>query len=86
MTRLLERRLVRLETAAGVGLVLPVIFVTFVAPGGTEPPCDTATVNGKVWHREVGEGNDASRSRVAVEAKPARPGCGVVALLNWQAV
>ena len=55
----------RLETAAGVGLVLPTIFVTFVAPGGTKPPCDTATVNGKVWHREAGEGNDAFRSRVA---------------------
>jgi hypothetical protein len=82
MTGPLGRRLARLETAAGVGLVLPVIFVTFVAPDGTEPPCDTATVNGKVWHREVGEADDAFRSRVAVEARPARPGWGVMVFLD----
>jgi hypothetical protein len=55
MTGALSRRVARLETAAGVGRVLPVIFVRFVAPDGTEPPCDTATVNGKTWRREAGE-------------------------------
>jgi hypothetical protein len=78
----LGRRLARLEAAAGVGLVLPVIFVSFVAPDGTEPPATTATVNGKVWHRKAGEADDAFRSRVAVEARPARPDCGAVAILR----
>jgi hypothetical protein len=78
----LDRRLVRLETAAGVGLVLPVIFVCFVAPDGTEPPCDTAAVKGKVWRREPDEPQEAFRSRVASEAKPFRPGCGTVVFLE----
>jgi hypothetical protein len=78
----LDRRLARLETAAGVGMVLPVIFVSFVAPDGTKRLCDTPTVNGKVWHREAGEPDDTFRSRVAVEARPARPGCGIVAVLK----
>lgn len=84
MTGPLGRRLARLETAAGVDLVLRVIFVTFVAPDCTEPPCDTATVNGKVWHREAGEADDTFRSRVAAEAKPFGPGCAVEAVLRQQ--
>jgi hypothetical protein len=49
--------------------VLPVIFVCFVAPDGTEPPCDTAAANGKVWRREPDETEEAFRSRVAAEAR-----------------
>ena len=82
MTGALIRRLGKLETAAGVRLVLPAIFVSFVAADGTEPSCDKATVNGKAWHREPGEADDAFRSRVAAEARPLGAGCGVVAFLR----
>jgi hypothetical protein len=70
------------ETAAGVGLVMPVIFVHFAAADGTEPPFDKATVNGKVWHRAPGEEPDTFRERLAGEARPIRRGCGVVAILK----
>lgn len=135
----IERRLTRLETAAGVGMVLPGIFVRFVAPGGGKRPATRLRSNGKLWRRDPGDplpqgegedlgvlirpsacgaaaavclgcrrlaveachrfrdllwvrllhhapgkpgivAGDAFRSRVAAEA---RPGCGVVALLNW---
>jgi hypothetical protein len=47
----------------------------------TKPPYNTAAVNGRTWHRKASEADDAFRSRVAVEARPAWPDCGVVALL-----
>ena len=74
--------LARLKTAAGVGLVLLVIFVCFVEPDGTERPCDTATVNGNVWRREPAEVEDPFLKRVAAEASPRRPDCMALALLE----
>jgi hypothetical protein len=63
MTGALIRRLGKLETAAGIRLVLPTIFVTFIAADGTDPLWDKAIVNGKVWHRDPDEAYDAFRSR-----------------------
>jgi hypothetical protein len=74
----LERRLVRLEAGVGIGVDLPVIFVNFVRPDGTDPPANVARGNGCVWHCEPGEAKDAFLERVGGEAKPMQPGCGVV--------
>ncbi len=75
----LERRLARLEAVVvGVKAELPVFLITFVSPNQTEPPVAEATVNGCVWHRAMGEIEDAFLARVKVEARPLRPGCGMV--------
>jgi voltage-gated potassium channel Kch len=81
-TGALIRRLGKLETTAGVGLVMPTIFVSFVAPDGSERRCDTATVDGIVWHRQPGEAEDAFHSRVAAEAKPLRANRAVIAFIE----
>jgi hypothetical protein len=78
----LERRLARLEASSGIGVRLPVIFVSFRRPGSADPPVATATVNGRVWHREPEEPKEAFLGRVAAEARPMRPDCGVVAFLE----
>jgi hypothetical protein len=39
------------QVAAGIGLDLPVIFVSFASPDGTDPLTTKATINGCVWHR-----------------------------------
>jgi hypothetical protein len=67
----LERRLARLEAGAGIGADLPVIFVSFASPDGTDPPANGATVNGCAFSRE----------RVEAEAKPIPPGGVVVGFL-----
>lgn len=77
----LERRLVRLEVGAGTSSGWPVIFVKFVHADVTRPPAETATVNGCVWHRAEGEAEAVFFARVRGEAKPIRPGCGVVGFL-----
>jgi hypothetical protein len=70
MTGPLGRRVTRLETAAGVGLMLPV------------EPCDTATAYGRVWEREPDEPQEAFLGRVADEAKSIRANCSVVVFLD----
>jgi hypothetical protein len=47
----LERRLAKLEAASVLTVRMPVIFVSF-RPGPDLPA--TATVDGRVWHREPG--------------------------------
>jgi hypothetical protein len=78
----LERRLGRLEAVADFRAELPVRFVVFVRPDGTEPPVETATVNGEVWHRAEGETKETFLSRVKAEARPMRPSCAVVGFLE----
>ena len=77
----LERRLGRLEAAAGVMGKWPVVFVRFVDADGSEPPTETVTVNGCVWHRAKGETETVFLDRVRAEARPIHPGCGVVGFL-----
>jgi len=77
----LERRLVRLEAAAGIMAEVPMIFVRFVAPDDTERSAETATVNGRVWHRAEGEAEAVFLARVQVEAKPTQPGSGMLGYL-----
>jgi hypothetical protein len=61
MTGTLERRLVRLEAGAGIGVEFPVIFVSFGRPAN--PPAASATVNGHVWHRAPDEAEEAFLQR-----------------------
>jgi hypothetical protein len=75
----IERRLIKLETASAHTARMPVIFVSF-RPGPELPA--TAAVDGRVWHREPDELEEAFLARVAAEARPVRPGCGVVAFLD----
>ena len=80
----LERRLGRLETMTGIGIVHPTIFVSFVGPGDLDRPrpVASATVNGCVWHRAEGEAEAAFLARVRGEAKPICAGCGIVGFLD----
>jgi hypothetical protein len=79
---ILSRRLARLEASAGIGLgALPLVFVRFVRPDRNDPPAISATVNGQVWRRAPGGAEESFRGRVEAEARPLRPGCGVVAFL-----
>jgi hypothetical protein len=57
-----------------------VIFISLV-PAERDLPA-TATVGGRVWHREPDEPTDAFMGRVAAEARPMRPGGGVIAFLD----
>jgi hypothetical protein len=70
----IDRRLTRLE-AASVGPGSVVIFVSFVPSPDLHA---TATVDGRVWHREPHELEEAFQSRVAAEARRARAPQG-----NW---
>lgn len=82
MSKPLERRLARLEAAPGVVAEMPMIFVSFLSPCGTETPVATATVDGRVWHREPGEAEQAFCDRVGAEVRGARPGCLTLAFLG----
>lgn len=84
MTRLLERRLERLEAVAVavVGIQMPAIFVSFVSPDGAETSAVTATVDGRVWHREPDELEEAFCKRVRVEATSNDLNCSM-AVLDW---
>ena len=80
MTRL-ERRLGRLENASGVMGKWPVVFVRFVDADGSDSRAEMVTVNDCVWHRAEGEAEAVFLDRVPGEAKPIRPGCGVVGFI-----
>ena len=71
----IERRLAKLEAASGDTARL-VIFVSLV-PSERDSPA-TATVGGRVWHREQGELEEAFLGRVGREARLARPGNDVL--------
>ena len=71
----IERRLTKLEAASGHTAQTMVVFISLV-PGPDLPA--TATVDGRVWHREPDEPEEAFLARVAAEAGPARPGNGAV--------
>jgi hypothetical protein len=77
----IERRLTKLEAASVHTARMPVIFVSFQGPGEPALPA-TATVDGRVWHREPDEPKEAFLDRVAAEARPARPGCAVLVFLE----
>ena len=77
----LERRLTKLEAASGHTARL-VIFVSLVPSERNSPA--TATVGGRVWHREPDEVEEAFLGRVGREARLAQPGNDVlVAFLDW---
>jgi hypothetical protein len=77
----IERRLVKLEAASVLTVQTLVVFVSFVPSERALPA--TATVDGRVWHREPDELEEAFLARVAAEARLARSGCGaVVAFLD----
>jgi hypothetical protein len=78
----LERRLARLETVAGVTAEIAVLFVGFGGPDGADPPATKATVNGVAWHRADDETKETFLARVKAEARPLRPGCGIVGFLE----
>jgi hypothetical protein len=67
----IARRLTKLEAASGHTAQTVVVFVSFM-PGPDLH--DTATVDGRVWHREPDELEKAFHSRVAAEARLARQG------------
>jgi hypothetical protein len=71
----IARRLTKLEAASGHTAQTVVVFVSFV-PGPDLH--DTATVDGRVWHREPNDLEEAFQSRVAAEARRARARQG-----NW---
>jgi hypothetical protein len=77
----LERRLAKLEAAGVLSARVPVLFVSFGEPSEPDLPA-TATVDGRVWHRGPDECPDAFLTRVAAEASPMRPGCGVLVFLE----
>ena len=77
----LERRLSKLEAVSVLSARAPVLFVSFQGPGEPDLPA-TATVDGRVWHRGPDESPDAFQSRVAAEARPVRPGYGVLVFLE----
>jgi hypothetical protein len=77
----LERRLSKLEAVSLLSARVPVLFVSFQGPGEPDVPA-TATVDGRVWHRGPDESPDAFQSRVTVEARPTRRGCGVLVVLE----
>jgi hypothetical protein len=76
----IERRLARMEARSGIGMRPPVVFICLVPSERATPA--TATVGGHVWHREPDELEEAFRTRVAAEARLARPGCAVLAFLE----
>jgi hypothetical protein len=76
----IERRLARMEARSGIGMRPPVIFVVW-EPRRSDLPA-TATVHGRVWHREPDEPQEAFQNRVASEARQARPGGVVLAFLD----
>ena len=63
----IEKRLTKLEAASGHTAQTVVVFVSFV-PGPDLH--DTATVDGRVWHREPDELAKAFQSRVKPTAHP----------------
>jgi len=75
----LERRLSKLEGAAGIGLDAVTIFVSFLPP--LDPPAMTATIGDRVWRRGPGEVEAEFLSRVGAEARHIRPGGVVVGFL-----
>ncbi len=83
----LERRLGRLETMTGIGIVHPTIFVSFVGLGDLDRhrPLVSATINGRIYHRAEGEAEDAFCSR-AVDADKAEgwtpKNCGRLVILQ----
>jgi hypothetical protein len=79
----IERRLTKLEAASGPAETL-VVFVQMV-PAERDSPA-SATVGGRVWHREPDEMEEAFLARVAAEARQARSGNDVlVAFLDYMA-
>jgi hypothetical protein len=77
--KVIERRLAKLEAASALTVRMPVIFISLV-PAERDLPA-TATVGGRVWHREPDEPTDAFMGRVAAEARSIRPGA-VLAFLD----
>jgi hypothetical protein len=76
----IERRLTKLEAASG-HTARRVVFITLVPAEGDLPA--TATVGGRIWHREAGELEEAFVARVAAEARLAGSGSrAVVAFLE----
>ena len=78
--KVIERRLAKLEAASAHTVRMPVVFICLVPAERAMPA--TATVGGRVWHREPDEPTDAFMGRVAAEARPMRPGGGVIAFLD----
>lgn len=78
----LGRRLIRLEAAVGVPSEIPVLFVGFVGPNGADTPVIKATVNGITWRRADDETKETFLARVKAEARPIRPGSGMVGFLE----
>jgi hypothetical protein len=78
--KVIERRLAKLEARSGIGMRLPVTFVSWEPRERALP--DTATVGGHVWHREPDEPEAAFLERVADEARLMRPGGAVLAFLD----
>jgi hypothetical protein len=78
--KVIERRLAKLETASAHTVRMPVIFIC-LQPSERAMPA-TATVGDRMWHREPDEPTDAFMGRVAAEARPMRPGGGVIAFLD----
>jgi hypothetical protein len=76
----IERRLARLEARSGIGMRLPLVFVSFVPSERASP--DTATVGNRVWRRQPNEPQEAFLNRVATEARPMRPGGATLAFLE----
>lgn len=68
---MLNRRLARLEAAAGGVAGFPTIFVRFMAPDGMNRTANAATIGDRVWRRAEGEDEDMFVARVSAEARDA---------------
>ena len=78
--KVIERRLAKLEAASALTARMPVIFICLVPSERAVPA--TATVGGRVWHRQPDEPQEAFQNRVAAEARLMRPGGAVLAFLD----
>ena len=80
----IARRLTKLEATSALTEQTMVVFVSFV-PGPDLH--DTATVDGRVWHRAPDELEEAFLAHVGAEARLARQGNRVlVAFLDYMVV
>ena len=70
--RAIEQRLTKLEAASVLTAETLVVFITLVPTERNSPV--SATVGGRVWHREPGEPEEAFLGNVVTEARAARPG------------
>lgn len=69
MNRTFDRRLSRLEAAAGVNCRQSTIFVRFIKPDGSSCELDRAKIDDRIWRRRKGEPENAFVRRIEKTAQ-----------------